>query len=275
MLGLLTLWGRYPRLLTMRTDALRAFAALLAGVWILTTRSAAAQIVNVLEEAADTGQGITGKTNVGSQWLSGNTESLQFTGSGLVRHRSERHLTLLMLSATYGEQGDKAFIDQETGHARHRYDLALPLQLEAFVQGDRNPFRRRVLRVVFGAGPRLQLLHGPLVWSSVGLSYMPEHERFGGGAHPDAHQRRWRHRLSSYLSHVVNVGDWQASTTVYLQPALDELESLRAFADLSLEWKVRGNVSLAASYALQLDTRPPASVRQIDGNRQLSVSWTF
>lgn len=245
------------------------------GVILLVASSAQAQIVNVLEEGADVQQGLSGKTNVGSQWLSGNTATLQFTGSALVRHRAKRHLDLLMLSASYGEQRDEVFLDQEVGHARHRYDLALPWQLEAFVQGDRNPFRRRVLRVVIGAGPRLQLLDGPAVWTSVGLSYMPEYERLSGGEWSDANTTRWRHRLSSYLSYVASVGDWKASSTLFLQPAIGAFGNLRAFGDLSIEFRMRQNVSIAVSYSLQLDTRPPASVRPVDANRQLSISWTF
>ncbi len=247
-------------------------ALLASALW---SGEASAQIVNVLQEASNVGGGTSGKLNAGTSWLNGNTESLELKGDGIVRHRHERHLWLLMAQAKYGEASGKAYLDQELSHARYRLQVSGPLQWEAFTQIDRNPFRRRVLRFLLGTGPRLQLLAGPSVWTAVGLAYMPEYERLRRDDFPDSGTERWRHRLSSYLTHVVALGRFKASTTVYLQPDMADWENVRAFGDLSVEYSLVESVSLAISHSLQLDTHPPDGVRPADLHRALSLAWTF
>jgi hypothetical protein len=253
-----------------------AFALILSFPVLGTGRPACAQIVNVLQEAEDVAAGLSGKLEAGSQWLDGNADSLQVSSGGVLRYKRARHVGLVMARAAYGEAAGAAFIDQQLGHARYRLQLGGPLLVEAFLQGDRNPFRRRVLRLVGGAGPRAQLLHGPRVWSAVGLAYMPEYERLGEGAWSDAGDRRWRQRVSFYWSHTVVLGEiLTVSHTTYLQPALGTWGNVRAFADLSLQLAVLRSLSLALSYSLQLDTRPPEGVRPADANRVLSLAWKF
>lgn len=251
-------------------------AVLAAFALFLLSAPARAQIVNLLYEAHGAPDGFSGRIAGGGTWLSGNADNLQVQGATLLRYRHERHLVLAMASGAYGVAGDKPFIDRQMGHLRYRVDVVGPFQLEAFVQGDRNALRRRVVRAVFGGGPRLEIFDGPILGAALGVAYMPEYERFSEGDFPDSGAIRWHHRVSTYLSHVVTIDPkLKLMHTLYMQPAADDFDNLRAFADLSLEVKVWESVALTLTHSLQLDTLPPASVRSVDADRRLSVAWTF
>ncbi len=234
-----------------------------------------AQIVNVLQETGDVGEGTSGKVNSGTDWFNGNTDKLEISADAILRHRYQRHMALLMMQANYGENEGKANLDRQLAHARYRYFVQGPLHWEAFAQIDRNPFRRRRLRVLLGTGPRLQLLEGPQVRTAVGLAYMPEYEELQEEDATEADLTTWRHRLSSYLTHMVTLGRFNVSTTVYLQPDMGDIANVRAFADLSVEFTLLQSISLALSHSLQLDTEPPSAVRPADSLRTLSFAWTF
>jgi hypothetical protein len=258
-------------------SSLPRLAALAIGLGLVGMPSLAqAQIVNLLYEARDAKEGFSGRVAGGATWLSGNATSLQLQGGTLLRLRHDRHLVLAMADGAFGVANDTTFIDRQLGHLRYRADVVGPFQLEAFVQASRNPFRRRVVRTVFGAGPRMEIFDGPVLWAAVGVAYMPEYERLSEGDFPDSGAIDWHHRVSTYLSHTVVIDErLKLSNTWYVQPAVDAIDNLRAFSDLSLELKVWPSVALTLTYALQLDTLPPASVRPVDVDRRLTASWTF
>lgn len=251
-------------------------AALAALALSLVAPRADAQIVNLLYEAHGAPEGFSGRIAGGGTWLSGNADNLQVQGATLFRYRHDRHLFLAMGSGAYGIAGDNAFIDRQMGHLRYRVEVLGPVQLEAFAQGDRNALRRRVVRAVFGGGPRVEIFDGSVLRTAVGVAYMPEYERFSEGDFPDSEAIRWHHRVSTYLSNVIAIDPkLKLAHTLYMQPAADDLDNLRAFADLSLEVQIWESVSLTLTHSLQLDTLPPASVRSVDADRRLSLAWTF
>jgi len=252
------------------------YQALLSVFVVLVTQRADAQIINVLYEANQVQRGVSGKLNAAGEWLSGNTETLRASGAAGLRLKSGRHMGLLMAEATYGNADGDAFIDRELGHARYRNRLSELFQLEAFLQGDRDPLRRRVARVVFGAGPRLELIRGPRVWTALGLAYMPEYEQLSQGEFTDSSRQVWHQRLSGYVSHSIALGESvQVSNTIYVQPSLDHISNVRGFADLSIQLQLRKNLSLTFAHSLQVDTQPPDTVRPADATRRMSATWTF
>ena len=261
-------------------------------VWLVTTAAlaawpsiASAQIVNTLHQARDAPEGFSGRVAGSGKWLSGNTEQLELDASAILRVRHERHLVMLLGSAALGIRGDgDRFLDKEMGHLRYRVDLYRPLQAEAFVQVDRNPFRRRVVRSVFGLGPRVEIFEGPVLFGAVGVAYMPEYEEIGdsdpqeadGPAPAAAGSGRRQHRISSYLNTAVQLHPrLRLGHTLYLQPAIDDWRDLRAFSDLGFEVTIWKGLSLVLSHSLQLDTRPPLEVRPVDSDRRLSLALSF
>lgn len=243
---------------------------------MLAARPALGQIVNVLHQARDAPRAFSGRATGAGKWLSGNTNQLLLEASLLLRYRHERHLWMLVGSGAFGINDGEEFVNKDTVHARYRVDIELPFQLESFVQNDRNPFRRRVTRTVFGGGPRVQLFDGPVLWVSAGVSYMPELERLGEGDFPDAGARRWHHRVSVYTTHEVTVTErLRVAHALFVQPAIDDIDNVRAFSELVFSLEVWREISLLFSQTLQLDTVPPVAVRPVDADRRLSLAWSF
>lgn len=238
---------------------------------------ASGQIVNVLNETpSEPDDGFGGRLSASGKWVSGNVDQTEIEGSLSLRYGFDRHLWLLFGSGAFGELNGARSVNKSTAHFRYRVDVTGPLQLEAFVQTDRNEFRRRVSRTVFGGGPRVELLRGPVMWLALGVSYMPEHERLSEGAFVDSGLSRWHHRLSIYNNSTVRLNDRLALLfTVYAQPAVDEIDNLRAFSDLSFRITIIEALQLTLSHSLQLDTEPPITVQPVDADRRMTLSLAW
>lgn len=253
-------------------------AGILAALACLGLASpAAAQIVNVLNETpAEPGEGFGGRVAASGKWVSGNVDQTEVEGSLSLRYRYDRHLWLLFGSGAFGQLNGERSVNKSTAHFRYRVDIVDPLQLEAFVQTDRNEFRRRESRTVFGGGPRVELLRGPVMWLAFGLSYMPELEVLSEGPYLDSGLSRWHHRLSLYNNSTVRLHERLALLfTVYVQPAVDEIDNLRAFSDLSFRVTVLDGLQLTLSHSLQLDTEPPITVQPVDADRRMTLSFAW
>ncbi|MEQ9323701.1 MAG: DUF481 domain-containing protein, partial [Polyangiaceae bacterium] len=137
--------------------------------WLGLSSPCSAQIVNVLNETpSDADDGFGGRVATSGKWVSGNVDQTEIEGSLSLRYRYDRHLWLLFGSGAFGQLNGERSVNKNTAHFRYRVDVTGPLQLEAFVQTDRNEFRRRKSRTVFGGGPRVELIRGPVMWLAVG-----------------------------------------------------------------------------------------------------------
>jgi len=239
--------------------------------------TASAQIVNVLNEVpAEPEEGFGGRVATSGKWLSGNVDQVEIEGALSLRYRYQRHLWLVFGNGAFGQVNGQRTINKNTGHVRYRVEVVGPLQLEAFVQTDRNQFRRRVARTVFGGGPRVELMSGPVMWLALGLSYMPELEKLSEGPFVDSGVSRWHQRLSIYNNTTVRLNERIALLfTVYAQPAFDAIDNLRAFSDLSFRFTIWRGLQLTLSHNLQLDTKPPDTVKPVDVDRRMTLSFLW
>lgn len=259
----------------MRSARRAGLAVGLASLTLVST--APAQIVNVLNETPhEDDEGFGGRVSASGKWVSGNVDQTEIEGSLSLRYRYDRHLWLLFGSGAFGQLNGKRSVNKNTAHFRYRVDVTGPLQLEAFVQTDRNEFRRRVSRTVFGGGPRVELMRGPVMWLALGVSYMPELEKLSEGAFVDSGLSRWHHRLSIYNNTTVRLNERLALLfTAYAQPAVDEIDNLRAFSDLSFRITIVDGLQLTLSHSLQLDTDPPTTVQPVDADRRMTLSYAW
>lgn len=257
-------------------------AALLAGLFGVTmTSPAAAQIVNVLDSIEANGgvptDGFAGALEGAGSWRSGNVDVLDLSVAGNLGYRSGRHLVFVVGKAAYGFKKPERYVNRDLEHLRYRFDVIGPLSVEAFVQHDRDEFRRRALRGLFGVGPRVELLSIRRMDLALGVAFMPEFEQLSDQEGvSDSGLERWTLRGSSYLRSDIRIDErLSLDHTVFLQPALDEWTNIRVFSELGFEVDLWTHFSLRLSYVLQVDSQPPDTVLPADAQRKLALKAGF
>ena len=180
----------------------RLAAAFLVAASALRSLPAAAQIVNVQPLIAAQQSAVDGLRFVAegsADVRSGNTRLVSLSANGHVEARRGRHLFFLLARGDFGERSGDPFVSKDLEHLRYRITLTGPVEAEAFVQHDRDAFRRLALRVLGGAGPRLRLRPFGGFEAAVGAAVMVEHERLGDGDQADAGAESDDFRLSKRI----------------------------------------------------------------------------
>src|SRR5207253_2557185 len=113
-------------------------------------------------------------------------------------------------------------------HLRYRVEVVRALDLETFVQHDRDEFRRSALRVMWGAGPRVRLIMTHRYEVAVAAAYLGEYQQIRRDDKPDAGSTRLMHRISAYATFVVRIGArFSLAETVYAQPRIGLPQDVR------------------------------------------------
>jgi len=244
---------------------------------LLAGARANAQIVNVQPLiAASDAEGVSGVVDASVDVRTGNSELLLLSGSLLTRYRAGRHLIFLLARQEFGVQGGQRFLDKDFEHLRYRLALAPAFQMETFVQHDRDPFRRLALRVLWGAGPRFVLASSDATELAVGAAYMLEFERLGVAPEPDSGQKRWAHRLSTYVTWVAHLDDRiSVGESAYAQPRLDDPKDIRILNESELLVSLNEVLHIKLTFSLGYDSSPPSGRRGLDTVSKSSLQLRF
>ncbi len=251
-----------------------AFAIALA---IASSTAARAQIVNVQPLLAkEPHPGFAAAVEAAVDWRTGNTDLLLVSGSALGRYHLGRHLVFAYVRGELGKKSGANFIDRDLEHLRYRLRVLRFVDGEAFVQHDRDAFRRLALRAIGGAGPRLQIARSRLVEAAVAVAYMLEYERLREGKEPDAGRATLAHRLSGYVTLFVRVGErLKIGHTVFVQPRLDARRDVRLLSETELLVAATQHVALKNSLTLTFDSQPPVGVSALDTTLKSSIQISF
>jgi hypothetical protein len=183
---------------------------------------------------------------------------------------------MFIASASFGWQDGKSFSNEALLHTRQVFRTQAQLQPEAFAQIDYDKARLLTFRGLFGAGIRVRLYQsdGNQFW--LGSSYMfeSEHLRLPDTAvHPD---QTSAHRWSNYVSMAIGIGDRSRITSaLYVQPQIDAPEDVRLLSQSTLAVGISGQFSLAVSFDMRYDSRPPDDIRSLDTRLETGVSMRF
>jgi hypothetical protein len=264
----------------MRSERLALlFGISVAAAAFLTPSGAAAQIVNVQPLISESDQGKEGASLAlegTADVRRGNTSLLTLSGSVIGRYRTGRHLAFILARGEFGQSNDVPLASKDLEHVRYRVSVVGPLSAEAFVQHDRDAFRRLSLRALLGAGPRLQLVWWDGFEAALGASYMLEYEELARGDQPDAGANALDHRLSTYLILTTRIA--AALTfgfTAYVQPRWDEITDVRVLSESSLLAKATDHLSLKLTLVSAFDSRPPVDVLRLDTTLKGALQASF
>ncbi|MEY4546139.1 MAG: hypothetical protein RL685_2334 [Pseudomonadota bacterium] len=255
----------------------RIVAAALALALLASSRSSQAQIVNVQPLLTRTQQGgFSGAALASLDVRSGNTQLLLASGSLLASYQRGPRILFFHTLQEYGVQGGERFSSRDFEHLRYRHQLREALALEAFVQHDRDEFRRLALRMVAGTGPRISWASGEALDVAAGLAYLLEHERLSEGPQLDSGEARLNHRLSSYVTMRIRLADrLRIGQTTYVQPRMDEPNDLRVLNETELLASIDGTIATKVTFSMGFDSQPPASRRALDLATKTSLQFSF
>lgn len=236
------------------------------GLTLCVATPAAAQIVNVQPLIMDPKR--EGLVVVGDAALdvrTGNTQLLLLSGSLLARYRHGRHLVFALLRQEYGTEGRERFLSKDFEHLRYRLTFTPWLELESFVQQDKDEFRRLAWRVVSGMGPRFFLVASEPLDLALGVAYMQELEKLDTGPYPDSGEQQLAHRLSSYVAFTLRVNDKvRFGQTAYAQPRVAHPSDARLLSESELLFSLSDVVALKATLSIGYDSTPAAGRRELD-----------
>lgn len=254
-----------------------AYTCIAGLAWFAAVPAAHGQIVNVQpllaapEEAPASGA-VEGALDV----RTGNTRLMLLSASALGRVRSGRHSWFVLLRYEMGVQGGERFLDKDFEHLRYRFELLEALQLEAFVQHDRDEFRRLAARLVWGTGVRVPFHPAEPLELALGAAYLWELERLSSGPEPDSGAVSVSHRLSSYATLQLRLDEHlQLGQSTYAQPRWDRPDDIRVLNETELLVSLREELRLKLSFALGYDSLPPAGRRKLDTASKTSLQLRF
>jgi len=245
---------------------------------VLTSREAAAQIVNVqaLFDEATAPPGLAGAVEASLDWRTGSTELLVARGMLLGQWHAERHTVLGVARGEYGFAGEKLIVSRILEHLRYRYRFLDWLSGETYVQHEYDAFRRLQLRALVGAGPRFTPWSSDTARLVLGVTMMLEHEQLRRDGEPDAGTRATDLRLSSYvLARVKLMENMSLVETLYVQPRLTGFSDVRLLNETLLAVEPNKRFTFTTGFLLTYDTAPPATVSRLDTQLRTGIAVKF
>ena len=263
---------------TKRPAAVSLLWGLLWGLLcLLPARVGRAQVVNVLNKVPrNPKQGAGVELGLSANWRSGNSQVLDLSAGAAAHYRAGRHLVFLSARVDYGVKSTERYVSKDIEHLRYRAHAWGPLSFEALVQHDRDEFRRRELRIVVGAGPRVVAWNDARMGWALGLTYLPELVQLSEGDTADSGLSSWTHRLSGYSSIRLTIGKrLELDHTLFGQPALRDWLNVRVLSELGFAVQLAKHLKLRLAYSLQVDTEPPDTVRPADAQRKTTLKLVW
>jgi hypothetical protein len=235
-------------------------------LFFLASSTAAAQIANVqpllAKHEMHPGLGVALESAL--DWRTGNNNLLLFSANLVTRYRYGRHHLFLLGHAELGINSGTQFLSKDLEHLRYRVEVYRAVDLESFLQHDRDEFRRSALRILWGAGPRLRLIMTRRYEVAVAAAYLLEYQQIHQDKYPDAGTTRLMHRVSTYATFVVRLGRFSLAETVYAQPRIGLPQDVRLLEETELLANVSEHLSLKLAWTLAYDNVPPIAVQPLD-----------
>jgi putative salt-induced outer membrane protein YdiY len=249
--------------------------------FLIIVPAAPAQIVNVADQAnRQVKDGFSFHSEISWNRSAGNTDLSILSGAATFYYQVQRHFILYTAKREFGKQQQNIFIDTAFQHLRYRYQLLEYLDLETFLQFDRDTFRRLKSRTVFGIGPRVTYLIDQSHRLFLGVAPMIEKEIYESTnlEHSKTSEERQDEnlRLSISLAYLVELNDQlQFSNTAYYQPLIRDAEDRRVLNITSLNLRLNQFLSLKFSGTLSFDSDPPRNVAKTDQKYENALVLNF
>lgn len=256
---------------------------LLSGVLVLgvlLTSAPASAIVNVLPTGT-VKDGFAGKFSTSVTWRTGNTNLLQWAGSGNASYHQGNHGLLFKAQVTYGSKSDEVYIARTFEHIRYRYTLTDWLTTETLLQHQYDMFKALKFRALLGWGLAGNWQPSDNFSAVFGSTYLLEREIEGSDAPITLSSfSEFDHRWSNYLQVGWNITETIGlNSTTFIQPKFDDFSDLRIYSENGLTVKANDVFSVKVSFSATYDSDPYSDtdtvVESLDTNLKTSLVFSF
>ncbi len=221
---------------------------------ILINVNSRSQIVNIESRRMRTDTvGWSGDAAANFQ-LSKTTETIYDFGANIHFQFKQKNYLFLFLNEYRVIKGNKTkFVNSAFSHIRYNQKVTKDLlRWEVFVQAQYNGALDVGFRGLAGTGPRIKICDNDLLRMYAACLYMYEYEE------NVAKTLFFRlHRLSSYLTFTLNIGELELINTTYYQPNLRSFKrDYRIASQTNLDVKITHNLKFSTGYSFRYESMP-------------------
>jgi hypothetical protein len=212
-------------------------------------------------------------------YSSGNTDVLTLKTSFRSDYVWKSSHTFVVTNFRLGRKDGKSFTNKGFVHLRGIRAINQTLMMEGFLQKQFNESIRLDDRELAGGGLRLTVMHPSkksrylsLLHLYIGIGAMWEYERLDLDQELETNLFRSTNYFTARLALDERV---TASTTCYLQPALENLSDYRILLETNLRLGITDNLAFNNVLSLRYDSEPPASIERSDLEIVHGISYSF
>lgn len=227
-------------------------------------------IMNIETLRSQNGEGFQGGINLNFLGEKGNSDKFTSNLRSLNAYIKNRHEVLILTNYTYGESFATKDTHKGSAHLRYTFRLHPLFNSEFFTQAEFDEFRRLDFRQISGIGLRSPILKNDSYSLAVGYGGFYEYEVYNETPNEE------RVRFNFYMTyfHELN-SNVSFSTTVYIQPDIENFEDLRAIASPILKTKITDSLALISLAHLRFDNLPVPDTERYDLSYNFGFSYDF
>jgi hypothetical protein len=173
-------------------------------------------------------------------------------------------------------------VNKTFAHARYNYEVEPWLWGELFAQAQSDAFQRLGLRSLFGAGPRIRVLHDIVQKDFdvfLGSAYMFERDAItavAGATGPQNQSIQVWHRWSNYVTLQWALDARVAlASTMYVQPAITDFGDVRLLSETLFTFKMTKVLTAGIAGSVRYDSEPPTGVLRTDTELKNTLLITY
>lgn len=233
--------------------------------------SATAQIVRIDNNLIRTDSSrLQASIDLNMHLVRNNQQFFQLSSGTQLSFTKQRHTFISMNEIRLILAGSDNFDNRGFQHLRYRIRQDSVLSWEVFSQIQFDQVLNIRLRLLNGAGPRIQLLRKTKNRFFLAAIYMYEYEEEIGTGRINR-----QHRKSSYLTYARDFKRSQLHFICYYQPDLTAWKDYRISSSLSWSILLGPNLRFNVIGELTYDSRPVAGVTDLIYAFTNGFSWTF
>jgi hypothetical protein len=251
-------------------------AALLAAYLLLPAPILAQVDIESLRRD-DAPTGVSGSLGGDLTLTTGNVDFVQVAANGRLNWVRGQATTLAIGEGDLGFLSGDRFSSSGLFHLRTTHWVESWIAPEWYAQVNYDRPQLLDFRALAGGGVRLQFAQGPWGALGAGVSVMLEHERLDLPS-TALHDDRTRTLRNSTFVTVRLVGGERlvASSTTYLQPALDDVVGdMRVLQNTRLAASLTDRLALTVTFDLRYDSGAPDGISALDTELKTGVTLTY
>jgi hypothetical protein len=186
---------------------------------------------------------------------------------------SESYYSFLVGQGDFKWEGGRQFSNEALWHLRFVKPVKEKIELEVFLQYNRNLARLLTFRGLIGSGVRYLIYSEEQSFFWTGVAYMFEREIFEVDTEEQAELFKNSHRASFQISMHIPINVTTVFNTVfYYQPRITDWSDYQVLNESSLLFNLWKALNFGVSFKLRYDTSPPRpDIKSLDTKTLMGI----